>query len=211
MKKYCLLFIALIAFVFSSIAQSSVLFSLIVINEDGDKEFVGIKQGDKLVYEVNAGGNRYDFIITVNDMDSETGIDFNYEMTNSSNTKGHVNVSADARAKATKYVNYFKGGDLNLTDACTVWLSDKNFNDMPERKTTIQLDNTAAETFYRPKDDEVSPVVKIKGENKTIDGFRINNAADGNGNKTLWIHNDSSNSLILKMELGWSIVLKEIR
>ncbi len=75
----------------------------------------------------------------------------------------------------------------------------------------MQLDCGAPETFYRPQKDEAVPIVKIDGENKKIDGFLINNAVDGNGIKTIWINNYSSNSFILKMDLAWSIMLKEIR
>jgi hypothetical protein len=98
-----------------------------------------------------------------------------------------------------------------MVDACTVWLSDKNFADMKLKKTIMQMDNNSPETFYLPVENEVNPIVKIKGENKKLDGFIINNAADGKGNKTLWINNVSSNSLILKMELGFSIHLVEIK
>ena len=210
MKKLLILF-AIVAFAFNSYAQDKMYLPLMIKNADGSLDSYDIQKGDKLVYEVNAGGSTYNFIVTVNAAAFETGIDFNYEMTNASKTSGHVIISAEARDKATKYVNYFRGGDLNLTDACSVWLSYKNFGDMPDRKTTMQIDNSAPETFYRPEDDEVEPVVKIKGTDKKIDGFRINNAADGKGSKTLWINGISSNSLILKMELGFSIVLKEIK
>lgn len=211
MKKQFILFISLIAFVFSSIAQTAFQLPITVKNDNGSTEFFDIKKGDTLVYQVNAGGNQYDFMVTVNAHDSKTGIDFDYEMTNANNTRGHVTISPQAQASATKYVNYFRGGDLNLTDASSVWLSGKNFSDMPERKTTIQLDNAAPETFYRPKDEDVSMVVKIKGEDQTVEGFRINNASDGKGDKTIWINDLSSNTLILKMDLGWTVVLKEIR
>jgi hypothetical protein len=211
MKKQFIFFVSLMAFTFSSIAQSAFQLPLGIKNADGSAEYYDIKNGDKLVYQVNAGGNQHEFIVTINGHDSKNGIDFNYEMTNSSNTKGHVTISAKAQADATKYVNYFRGGDLNLTDASSVWLSGKNFSDMPERKTTMQLDNNAPETFYRPKEDEVTTIVKIKGEDRTVEGFRINNASDGTGDKTIWINDLSSNSLIIKMDLGWSIVLKEIR
>ncbi len=207
MKKQFILFVALMVFAFSGIAQSSFQLPLGIKNDDGSSSFFDIKKGDKLVYQVNAGGNEYEFIVTINGYDSKKGMDFNYEMTNANNTKGHVIISPEAQGN----VNYFRGGELNLTDACTVWLSGKNFRDMPERKTTMQLDNNAPETFYRPQEDEVSTVVKIKGEDKTVTGFKINNASDGKGNKTLWINDLSANSLIIKMDLGWSIVLKEIR
>jgi hypothetical protein len=210
MKKQLILFVSLLAFAFSSMAQSSVFLPMMIKNDDGSMGSYDIQKGDKLVYQVKAGGNEYDFIVTIND-ENEKGIDFNYEMTNSNKTSGHVIISSKAKSEATRYVNYFRGGELILTDACTVWLSNKNFSDMPQKKTVMQIDNNSPETFYRPEKDEVTPIVKIKGEDKKIDGFMINNAADGNGDKTLWINGISSNSLIIKMDLGWSIVLKEIR
>jgi len=211
MKKQFVLIVCLMAFVFSSLAQKSMYLPIMIKNDDGSTGSYEIKKGDKLVYHVNAGGNEYDFIVTVNRESSKAGIDFNYEMTNGNNTKGHVIISANARNKATKYINYFRGGNLNLTNAITVWMSYKNFGDMPQKKTVMQLDDNNPETFYRPEKDEVNPVVKIKGENKKLDAFIINNAADGTGNKTMWINGISSNSLIVKMELGFSIQLMEIK
>jgi hypothetical protein len=210
MKKQFILFVSLMAFAFSSIAQSSFTLPLVIKNDDGSSGFYDLKKGDKLVYQVNAGGSEYEFIVTLNDPGSNA-FDFNYEMTNVNKTNGHVTISNKAKGDATKYVNYFRGGELKLTDACTVWLSGKNFNDMPDKKTTMTLDNGTPETFYRPEKDEVNPVVKIKGEDKKLEAFMINNAVDGSGNKTMWINDISSNSLIVKMDLGWSIVLKEIR
>lgn len=210
MQKQFILFVSAMLLTFVSIAQSSFTLPIIVKNDDGSSQFYDLKAGDQLVYQVNAGGNEYDFIVTLNDP-GKNALDFNYEMTNSNNTSGHVTISGEAKSNATRYVNYFRGGDLNLTDACTVWLSGKNFSDMPNKKTTMTLDNGTPETFYRPEKDEVEPVVKVKGEDKKLEGFIINNAADGNGKKTMWIHGISSNSLILKMDLGWSIVLKEVR
>jgi nitrogen fixation protein len=214
MKKVLVLIFCLTAFAFSSTAQKSVksmYLPIIIKNDDGSTGSYELKKGDKLVYRVNAGGSEYDFIVTINKETPKGGLDFNYEMTNSNNTKGHVVISSVARSKATKYINYFRGGELNLTDAITVWLSYKNFGDMPDKKTTMQLDNNSPETFYRPEKDEANPVVKIKGEDKKLDAFIINNAADGTGNKTMWINGISSNSLIVKMELGFSIQLMEIK
>jgi hypothetical protein len=211
MKKISMLLILSAIFIAGSFAQSALQLPIAVKNEDGGSSFFDIKQGDKLVYAVNAGGRQYEFIVTVNKHDSKNGIDFNYEMTNATNTSGRVMISPAAMAGATKYVNYFRGGELSLTDASSVWLSGKNFGDMPQRQTSIQLDNGAPETFYRPKDEDVSMTVKIKGENKIVTGFRINNQQDGAGGKTLWINDLSSNPLILKMDLGWTVTLKEIR
>jgi hypothetical protein len=210
MKKQFIVFISLMALAFGSLGQGSIYLPMMIKNDDGSTGSYDIQKGDKLVYQVKAGGNEYDFIVTIND-EGEKGIDFNYEMTNANKTSGHVTISNQARSEATKYVNFFRGGELKLTDASTIWLSGKNFSDMPNKKTTMTLDNGVPETFYRPENDEVNPVVKIKGEDKKLDAFIINNGADGTGNKTMWINGISSNSLIVKMDLGWSIVLKEIK
>ena len=184
---------------------------IIVKDENGESASIDLTKDTQLVYEVNANGNKYDFIVTLNDYSYETGVDFNYQMTNENKTKGHVKISKNGKNETRKYVNYFGGGELLLKDACTVWLTNKNFAEMPDKKTMMQFDNAEPETFYRQEKDEVYPEVIIKGKMKKIDGFIINNGAEGGGNKTVWIQNTSANPLILKMDLGWSIELKEIK
>jgi hypothetical protein len=75
----------------------------------------------------------------------------------------------------------------------------------------MSFDGKAAETFYRPEKDEVTPTINFKGKNVNIDGFIINNKEDGTGDKTIWIHNSSANTLILKMDIGFTIELKEVK
>jgi hypothetical protein len=186
------------------------LIDLYTKGTDEDNLGLKINKGDKLVYAVDAGGNKYNFIVTLNDFGAK-GIDFNYEMTNANKTKGHVHISPNANSTATKYVNYFRGGELDLTNAISVWLSQSNFSDMPTKKTQISFDGEAPETFYRPEKDEVTPAINFKGKNVNIDGFIINNKEDGTGDKTIWIHNASTNTLILKMDIGFTIELKEIK
>jgi hypothetical protein len=191
-------------------AEEELSLSFIIKDDEGPGSFWDFKKGDQLVYHVVNGSTEYDFIVTLNSYDQK-GIDFNYEATNANNTKGHVVVSADAKDKTHNYVNYFRGGELNLTNASTVWISYANFGDMPEKKTMMSFDGGPEETMYRPENEELAHTVKIKGEDKKIDVFTINNAADGKGDKTLWIHGLSANPLIVKMDLGWKIELKEIR
>lgn len=191
--------------------KEPIFMPLSIINDDGSASSYNINRGDKLVYHVSFGEKEYDFIVTINDAGYEKGVDFNFEMTAPVNKKGHVTISGKARAESSRYINYFSGGELNLTDACTVWLTNKNFSEMPEKKTIMTLDDGSPEVFYRPEKDDVNLVVNVKGKKMKIDGFSINNAADGTGNETLWINNISSNSLILRMDLGWTIELKEIR
>jgi hypothetical protein len=191
--------------------KAAITMPLVIKNEDGTQGYYDLKRGDQLLYHVTAGEREYDFIVTINDESYEKGIDFNYEMTAPADKKGHVIITGKGKNESRSYVNYFAGGELKLTNACTVWMTGANFSDMPSHKTTMSFDGGAAETFYRPEKDEVSPVINVKGKNMTLDAFMISNAEDGKGDKTLWINGISSNSLIVKMNLGFQIELKEIR
>jgi hypothetical protein len=191
--------------------SNKVELEMLIKQDDGSTTFEKLKTGDKLIYEVNAGGSTYSFIVTLNKANAKDGYDFNYEMTNENNTKGHVSFSKETLWETRNYVNYFKGGELALKDAVSVWLSGINFSEMPDKKTEIALDYNAPQTYYRPENDEYAPTINFKGKSVKIDGFFINNAVDGKGDKTIYIHNTSANTLILKMDVGFTIELKEIR
>ncbi len=193
------------------VEQNPYLTEMYIINDNGETTLEPLKRGDKLIYEVNANGNKYDFMVILNEFNYEKGIDFNYEMTNAKRTKGHVMISREAKSGAKKYINYFAGGDLILTDASSVWMSYENFMDMSTKKTVMTFDNGIEETFYRPENDETRPTIIYKGKIVKLDAFIINNAQDGKGAKTLTIQNTSANPLIIKMDIGFTIELKEIK
>ncbi len=187
-------------------------FSLSVIKENVTYTY-DLKKGDSLFYEVNAGGNNYNFIVIINSFTDAKGIDINYLMTAPINKKGRVTVTAAAYKSSRKYVNYFAGGDLKLTDACAIWLcNDAYYDDLLKKNETIMtMDNSAPETFYVPEEDAVQPTIIFKGEEVLVDGMKLNNKKDGNGNHEVWVHNSSTNPLIIKMDLGFTIQLKEVR
>lgn len=166
---------------------------------------------DTLIYEVLAGDETYEFIAVLKTYDpSEKGFSFDWKMSSPVNLSGTVKVSAEAIMNSRSYINRFAGGSQELKDACTVFLTALNFGEMPGKVSKLILDGEE-ETFYRPESDEVPFKVKIGGEEYTLDGFKINNKKDGTGDKTLVIQGISSHPLILEMELGFKIKLKEIR
>lgn len=221
MKKIFILFVAVLLIGGNSTAQkvkakpsASAAVGLMPIqikNDDGTSDKYFLQKGDKLVYHVNAGGSEYDFIVTLNAAPFGGPIDFNYAMTNVSKTNGHVTISNDARKKATKYVNYFSGGELKLTNASSVWLSFDNYIDLPTKSTNMVFDDGDEETFYRSENKGAAPIVKIKGKERKLDVYLANNSSSDDGDKTLWINDSQINPLIIKMSLGWTIELKEIR
>lgn len=183
------------------------------ISKTGADELVNIDfaAGDTLVYEVNAAGNVYDFIAVLKTYDlSAKGFSFDWMMTDPVNLSGTVTVTADAYLNSRSYINRFAGGSLTMKDACTVFFTYENFMDMPEKETKLTLDGEE-ETFYRPDSDDVPFKIKIGGENYTLDAFKINNKKDGQGDKTIVIQGISSHALILEMDLGFKIRLKEVK
>ena len=193
------------------IKNAAALMPLMVKNEDGSTDSYDLVQGDKLVYHVNSYGREYDFIVTLNDAGFEKGVDFDYEMTAPINVKGHVIISKNGKEESAKYHNFFRGGELNLTEESTVWITGANFREMPSGTTTMTFDDGNPETLFRPENDIVTPSIKYKGKEVKLDGFIITNGHEGKDNKTLWVQNTSANPLILKMNLGWTIELKEVR
>jgi hypothetical protein len=162
------------------------------------------------VYEVDFYGDVYDFIVTLKKFD-DSGIEFDYEMTNASNTKGTVKISKEAMQNAIGQNNYFSGGLMDLTNLTTVWLSRKVINDLIETgkaiistdggKTQTTLENTVAGqdfAFYNKISDMEMTLPFVYAESK-------------DGSAKYWITLNKSNPMILKMDLGWSITFKEMR
>ena len=49
--------------------------------------------------------------------------------------------------------------------------------------------------------------IKVKGTEKTLTTFHVKNS---DGSRQLWILNNAQNPVIVKMDLGWTIVLKSV-
>jgi hypothetical protein len=178
----------------------------------GDKTMYMGQNGDKLIYEVQANGLTYDFIVTIKQPASDDyRYAFDWEMTAPMNKTGHVDITKKAALDGKKYKNYFEGGKLILTDASTVWMTAKNFADMPAKETTMQFDYNQPETFYRKDEAETAYTIKYKGKDVTLDIFKVDNDKQGGEHRQVWIQGISSFALIVKMDLGWTIRLKEIQ
>lgn len=80
-----------------------------------------IHEGSRLTYHVEAGGDEYDFIITVKKL--ERSVVFDYTMTNAAGSKGTVTMDETAMRLATGWVNYFSGGPLELHNETSVFVS----------------------------------------------------------------------------------------
>jgi len=85
-----------------------------------------VKPGTKLIYAVEANGEKYDFIITVKAL--LPALVFDWQMTNDANSNGTITHTAQAMISANTMYNYFAPGQKTLgDDMISVWLSKNSW------------------------------------------------------------------------------------
>jgi len=187
-------------------------FEELICYEDGPCTFTIIRK-DTLVYEVNAAGKTYDLLVIPNKFDGVSLADFNWKMVGGENKSGHVVINSQGINSARKYMFNLPGGELKLSDASSFWLSNLNFKEIAKGETTMSIDDGAMETFKSPPADAVSTDINYKGRPLSIEGFALQNKAEGEaGRKEIWVMNVSNNLLLIKLDnVSWSMKLKEVR
>lgn len=162
-----------------------------------------IKKGTTLTYDVKYLETNYQFIVKI--INLKPDVVFTWEMTEPQSSKGKVNMSKEALATAVKQNNFFKSGELFLTDMTTVWVSKKVFSSIKKGKPIlIDLLNEEANLKF----------IKLEKKSFLIDGIKTKNIevlyAETDLNHKYWILNCPEFPIILKMDLGWSIDLKSV-
>ena len=165
-----------------------------------------IKKGTKLIYDVNYLGSQYEFTIVIKDQ-SET-YRFDWSMSAPLNKKGTLNISKEAIQNATELFNYFSNGDVNPANQCCVILSKKMFN-------TFQK-NSSLEICTDKKKNEISifgnPYDHTQSfgyNNDFSNEFDCKTVTNGDEYQITYV-NDSNFPLIIEMNLGWTLKLKNI-
>ncbi|MCB9232315.1 MAG: hypothetical protein H6581_11670 [Bacteroidia bacterium] len=162
-----------------------------------------LKEGSRLIYWVDYYGSKYDFEVTIRSI-GEEGIKFDYHMT-VSGTKGSVEITASALQNALGQVNNFSGGELILSTKTTVWVSRTVYSGLKKAKSVnIDLgEGTEALVFKKNADLDVKVDDKVKN-------LKVIEAETDEGHKYT-ILDDKKFPLILKMDLGWMIGIKEVK
>jgi len=187
-------------------------FEELICYEDGPCTFTIVRK-DTLVYEVSSAGRTYDLLVIPNKFDGAALADFNWKMVGGDNKSGHVVINSTGINNARKYVFNLPGGETKLNDASSFWLSNLNFKEIAKGSTSLSIDDGTAETFSSPPADAVSTDINYKGKPLSIEGFALQNKAEGEaGRKEIWVMNVSNNLLLIKLDNGnWSMRLKEVR
>ncbi len=197
MKNIALFFVCLIGLVYTANAQGEPA-------SDGTPTQITV--GTQLIYEVNTATAKYQFIVTVKKLDD--GITFDWKMTAPINKKGTVVMAEEAVENAAGLFNYFATDTAKLTDQTSVWISRTMWREMhnEDEMVLISLDNGEATGFFR-EDGEAH---KITYKGKPLD-MKVSNLKSLTDTQTITVWENEKFPIILKMDLGWTIELKEIK
>ena len=167
-------------------------------------------------WQVTTFGGTYNFTVSSIIGNLKDSLSFNWLMTNGPGMNGHILLTAPALDTASAQNNFF-GPDLKiaaLTDKTTIWLSKTVFTKL-ENEGTCKMDVGAGQEIYDVVKDETvnrdkeafDNEVKVKGVARYLNTIHIKNKE---GSRQLWILKDIQNPLIVKMDIGFSLVLKSI-
>jgi len=177
-----------------------------------------VKPGTRLIYAVVANGEKYDFIVTVKALNP--ALVFDWQMTNASNSSGTITHTTQAMVSANTLYNYFAPGAKTLGDDMTsVWLSKNTFTGLTKgSRSVMMIMNTGEAPKKMGMTDADTKELKIlvNGEKETVEeqmAIVLNDAgAPKNDDETYFTFNNSAKMpVILRMNNGFYIVLKEIR
>jgi hypothetical protein len=169
-------------------------------------------------WEVTSGGNTYDFSVSDIKGTIDSDFEFAWSMTSGDDMKGHITITKDAMEKAVTQNNYFGASLKNatLTDKTTVWVSKAVMNGLQkDGKAKMDVGMGSGEELFTviPDGTEIrdeasfDEKVSIKTASKYLNTLHIKNE---DGSRQLWILNDAANPMIIKMDIGFSIVLKSV-
>jgi hypothetical protein len=166
-------------------------------------------------WEVNNNGDIYPFIVS--NPKGSTVTDFEFDWSMGSDNNGHIKITAAAMKSAIAQNNYFGPSLKNatLTDKTTVWVSQQVYADLSKKGTAKMDVGNGPEIFSVVTDkdgdaekESFKDAIKVKGSEKTVTTLHVKNI---DGSRQLWILNSLQNPVIIKMDLGWTIVLKSVQ
>ena len=176
-----------------------------------------VKPGTKLIYAVEAGEQKYDFIVTVKVL--VPALVFDWEMTNDNKSSGTITHTAPAMIAANTLYNYFSPGAKTLDDnTLSVWISRNTFTALTKGTRSVMLKmntNEAAKKMSVTKEDPAELKIIVNGEKETVEEFTASdmNAAGASAEDQVYFtfSNSPKMPIILRMKNGFYISLKEIK
>lgn len=171
------------------------------------KSSIVLNNQDALIYEVTYDSSPIEMLVELNSRTPDLVL--KYRMGFAEPKFGTITVTSDALSAATEQDNFWIG-DKTLINKTTLWISSSTYDDiilkgeatMPFRQgftlydlTYTLIEKGTFEIVFNGKSRKL-PVLYL--EDKGGKGFKY------------WIWNNPSDPVILKMDLGWVVDLKEI-
>ena len=160
-----------------------------------------VKAGDILVYNVQENRDNYELLVQVKKFGP--GLSFHYDIPTKSMGSA---VSFDAAAMNTG-TSYSVDGTTAEPTKRTFWLSKKNYSDLASVGITSMNFGSGVQEYKRGNTS--SAKINYKGKEKTITVFNIA-PADGE-NPVFSVLTDQNNPLIVSLEKGAKMTLREVR
>ena len=176
-----------------------------------------VKPGTKLTYAVEAGEQKYDFIITVKAL--VPALVFDWEMTDRANNNGTITHTAAAMITGNTLYNYFSPGTKTLDDnTLSVWLSKNTFTGLTKESKSVMLKMNTNESPKKMgviQEDPDELKIIVNGEKETIEEFTATDLNVINAPVEDQVYFTFATSpkmpIILRMKNGFYIALKEIK
>ncbi len=176
-----------------------------------------IKPGAKLIYGVEANGQKYDFIVTVKAL--APALIFDWEMTNDSKSNGTITHTPQAMIAANTMYNYFAPGQKTLDDnTISVWLSKNSFTSLTKgtKAVTISMNiGDAPKKMTNVSEDPKELKILVNGEKEMVEELlakEVNAEGKSTGYETFFTFSTSAKMpIIIRMKNDFYLALKEIK
>ncbi len=178
-----------------------------------------LSQGDSLRYQVITPSANYDFNIRITSFNIENKISFFWNMGN--NLSGKLSMLEESLTNAKEQKSYYTQSDtnVNLVNSTSAWVSKKIFNDLVNTGTTFYNISGTEKKFIALTEKEENDELTTNNEDYFMGEIVISgksyfvpfiHARSEDKTENIWILNNPSNPLILKMKLGWEIKLNSV-
>lgn len=168
-----------------------------------------LNKGDKLVYDVRHKGDLYYYTVEI----IECGPKFIYkwEMGEPKNKKGTVEIKSKAMNQAMKITTRVKPNEhLLLEDACILWISKSLLKSLTNNtQPEITIDETTGNKMALMQKNNFT--FRYKGAALTSEILEVSNQQKFFDLKQFSVLNNPENPLIVKLNMGFTVELIEIK
>ncbi len=168
-----------------------------------------LNKGDKLIYDVRHKGDLYYYTVEI--LECGPKYIYRWEMGEPKNKKGSVEIKTKAMNQAMKITTRVKPDEhLILEDACILWISKALLKALVNNmQPEITIDGTAGNKMALLQKTNFS--FRYKGAALTSEILEVSNQQKFFDLKQFSVLNNPDNPLIVKLNMGFTAELIEIK